>query len=85
MLKHLDTLGTNNFFKRHVNIWKNPKKFRDSGSSKQNAMMSDKSKVMQERGDSKLSAVILERHLTVYKWLQNFYAILKSLFCDYAT
>ena len=41
--------------------------------------MSDELKVMQERGDTELSAAILERHLTDNKGLRNFCFVLKSL------
>jgi hypothetical protein len=39
-------------------------------------------KVLQERGDIKISATILGRHLAAYKWLENFYVVLKSLFYE---
>jgi hypothetical protein len=39
---------------------------------------------MKERGDTDLSAAILERRLTVYKWPRNSCVVLKSLFCEQA-
>ncbi|XP_065575302.1 uncharacterized protein LOC136036884 [Artemia franciscana] len=44
----------------------NPRKYRDSGNTEQNA--TDEPKVMNERGGSKLSAAIPGRHLTLCKW-----------------
>ena len=48
-----------------ADFWGNPQKFRDSGSTEQNS--NDEPKVMKEKGDTKVSAAILGRHLTVYK------------------
>jgi hypothetical protein len=45
-------------------------------------LMSDETKAIKERGDTKLSAAILGRHLTVYRQLQNFCVVLKSIFCE---
>ena len=58
----------------------NPRKFWDSGSTEQKT--TDEPKVMKERGDTELSAAILGRHLTVYKWPRNSCVVLKSLFCE---
>ena len=44
--------------------------------------MSNEPKVMQERGDTELSAVIFGIHRTVYKRLQNSCVLLKSLFWE---
>ena len=46
-------------------FWTNPQKFKDSRSTEQNE--TGESKVMKERGNTKLSDAILGGHLTVHE------------------
>ena len=50
----------------------------DSGSTEQNA--TNEPKVMKERGDTELSAAVLGKNPTIFKWPWNYCLILKSLF-----
>ena len=58
----------------------NPRKFGDSGSTEQNT--TNEPKLMKKRGDTKLSAAVLGKHFTIYKWPRNSCVVLKSLFSN---